>query len=64
VVLTADPRPFPALGGEHVGVAGVDVAPAQVRLQCPGGRHVVGMVGAGEDEEALRSGPIGSAPEA
>ena len=66
VALTADPGTFAALGGEHVGMPGVGVAPAQMGVQRPGEHHMVGVIGAAENEE--RSGPkcgsIGLAQEA
>jgi len=40
----ADAGAFAALGGQHVGVAGVGVAPAQVSLEPAGQRRVVRMV--------------------
>src|SRR5438045_1500806 len=45
---------FAALGGQHVGVAGMDVAPAQVGLETPGQDRVAGVVGASHDEGADR----------
>ena len=50
----ANPGTFPSLGGQDVWVAGMGVAPAQVLVQRAGEDHVVGMVGAGEDEGAQR----------
>ena len=55
MALTTDAGAFPALGGEHVGVAGVVVAPAQMGVQRAGEHHMVGVVGASEDEGAQRS---------
>jgi len=40
----ADAGPFPALGGQDVGVAGVGVAPAQVVLQPPGQHGVIAVI--------------------
>jgi hypothetical protein len=62
----ADAGAFAALGGQHVGVSGVGVAPAQVGVQVAGQDDVVGVVGVGHRD--IRSGPnwasIGSAQEA
>jgi hypothetical protein len=55
LAFAADPGAFPALGGEDVGVAGVGVAPVQVGVQGAGGRRVVGVVGAGDEEGADRA---------
>ena len=66
MAFAADAGSFAALGGQHVGVAGVGVAPAQVVLQ-PAGQHgVAGVVGAAITK--VRNGPncasIGLAHEA
>ena len=53
--LAADAGAFSALGSEHVGVAGVSVAPAQVGVQGPGLHGVVGVVGVGHGELPQRS---------
>ena len=54
MVLAADACAFPSFGGEHVGVAGVGVAPAQVRMQGAGERDVVGVLRVGQHEGAQR----------
>jgi hypothetical protein len=54
LAFAADAGAFAALGGEHVGVAGVVVAPAQVVLHLAGQHGVIGMVGAAEDEGPQR----------
>jgi hypothetical protein len=51
-LLAADACVFAALGGQHVGVARVGVAPPQVSVQFTGLDGVVGMVGVGEGELA------------
>jgi len=43
-LLVADAGAFLALSGEDVGMAGVGVAPAQIGVECPGLRGVVGVV--------------------
>lgn len=48
--LAADPDAFAALGGQHVGMAGVSVAPAQVVVHGPRLDGVVRMVGVGQGE--------------
>ena len=55
--------PFPALRGEDVGVAGVGVAPAQIRLQPTRQRRVVRVVGGAHGEvRTARSGPRSGSP--
>lgn len=54
-LLAADAGAFLALGGEHVGVAGVRVAPAQVAVRGPGLRRVVRIVGVGQGELPQRA---------
>ena len=44
LAFAANTGAFAALGGQHVGVAGVGVAPAQVVLQAPGQHGVIGLV--------------------
>jgi hypothetical protein len=44
LAFTADAGAFAALGGQHVGVAGVGVTPGQVVLQAPGQHRVVRVV--------------------
>ena len=50
LAFAADAGAFAALGGQHVGVAGVGITPAQVRLQPPGQRGVVRVVRVAHDE--------------
>ena len=54
LAFAADAGAFLALGGEDVGVAGVGIAPAQVRLQPPSQDRVVGVVRGAHDEGAQR----------
>jgi hypothetical protein len=54
LALAADAGAFAALGGEHVGVAGVGVAPAQVCLEPPGRRGVAFVVGVAHHKGAQR----------
>ena len=48
-LLAADAGTFAALGGRHIGMAGVDVAPPQAGLQSASPHRVV-AVGIGDDE--------------
>jgi hypothetical protein len=50
LAFAAEAGAFAALGGQHVGVAGVGIAPAQVRLQPPGQRGVVRVVRVAHDK--------------
>ena len=50
----ADAGAFAALGGQHVGVAGVGVAPAQVVLHAVGQDCVAGVVRPAHDEGSYR----------
>lgn len=52
LAFAADAGALAALGGEDVGVAGAGVVPAQIGLQPPGRRGVIGVVSAGDDEGA------------
>lgn len=54
LAFAADAGAFSALGGQHVGVARVGVAPAQVVLQAPGQRRMIGVVRITHDEGAQR----------
>ena len=54
VALATDPGSFAALGGQHIGMAGMGVAPAQMGLQRAGEHHMVGVIGAAENEGAQR----------
>jgi hypothetical protein len=44
LALPAEARAFAALGGQHAGVAGVGIAPAQAGLQLAGQRGVIPVV--------------------
>jgi hypothetical protein len=44
LAFAADAGAFAALGGQHVGVAGVGITPAQVVLQLAGQRGVIPVV--------------------
>ena len=54
LALTADAGAFAALRGQHVGVAGVGVAPAQVCVQAAGQSGVAFVVGIAHHEGAQR----------
>ena len=65
LAFAADAGAFAALGGQHVGVAGVGITPAQVVLQLAGQRGVIPVVRAAHDKGAYRwSAPIGLAQDA
>lgn len=49
-LLPADTGAFATLGGRHVGVAGVRVAPAEAGVEGSGLRGVVAVVGVGDGE--------------
>jgi hypothetical protein len=53
LAFAADAGAFAALGGQHVGVTGVSVAPAQVRLQLAAQDGVVRMVRGADDNGRL-----------
>jgi hypothetical protein len=52
LAFAADAGAFAALSSKDVGVAGVGVAPPQVRLRFAGEQGVVGVVGAGLPKQA------------
>jgi hypothetical protein len=52
LAFAADACAFAALSGQHVGVAGVGVAPAEVSVQVTAERDVVLVVGSGDHESA------------
>jgi len=52
LVFAADAGAFAALGGQHVGVAGVGITPARVVLQLAGQRGVIPVVRAAHDKGA------------
>jgi len=54
VALAADAGAFATVGGEHVGVPGVRIAPAQVGLQGSVEHHVVEVVGPARTKERSR----------
>ena len=58
LALAADAGPFAALGGQHVGVAGMGVAPAQAGLEFAGQHGVAGMIRAGR--HAIRYNKVSS----
>src|SRR5271166_6616863 len=56
LAFAADAGAFAALGGQHVGVAGVGITPAQVVLQLAGQLGVIPVVRAAHDKGAYRTG--------
>jgi hypothetical protein len=57
LVFAADAGSFAALSGEHVGMAGILVAPPQVVLHRLGERGVVAVIRAADREGAQREPP-------
>ena len=55
LAFAADAGPFAELGGQHIGVAGVGITPAQVLLQPPGQGGVVRVIRVAHDKG--RKGP-------
>jgi len=56
LAFAADAGAFAALGGQHAGVAGVGITPAQAGLQLAGQRGVIPVVRAAHDKGAYRTG--------
>jgi hypothetical protein len=56
LAFAAEAGAFAALGGQHAGVAGVGITPAQAGLQLAGQRGVIPVVRAAYDKGAYRTG--------
>jgi hypothetical protein len=57
LAFAAEAGAFAALGGQHAGVAGAGITPAQAGLQLAGQRGVIPVVRAAHDKGADRTGP-------
>jgi len=55
LAFAADTGSFAALGSQHVGIAGVGAAPAQVVLELAGQHGVAGVARAAQKTEAIRT---------
>ncbi|HXC85981.1 MAG TPA: hypothetical protein VNV62_29465 [Trebonia sp.] len=55
LAFAADAGASAALGGQHAGVAGVGITPAQAGLQLAGQRGVIAVVRAAHDKGAYRT---------
>jgi hypothetical protein len=55
LAFAAEAGSFAALGGQHAGVAGAGITPAQVVLQLAGQRGVIPVVRAAHDKGAYRT---------